>query len=137
MGSASATILSWITAEVNQALARVRERIERFVADPEDTSVLAPCAEHLHQVSGALRMVGLAGATRFCEEIEAGFRHSSGARPTAAAMGVLDRAVLALREFVDALERGQANVPLRLYPLYRELGALRGEPAPAACAPTL
>ena len=78
MGSASATILSWITTEVNQALARVRERIARFVAEPEDAAVLAPCAEHLHQVAGALRMVGLAGATVFCEAIEAGFERQQG-----------------------------------------------------------
>jgi len=129
MGSPAATILSWITAEVNQALARVRERIARFAADPEDASVLASCPEHLHQVSGALRMVGLAGATRFCEEIEAGFRRAQEGHPDAATLGVLDRAVNALKEFVDGLERGQANVPLRLYPLYRELGSLRGEPA--------
>ena len=116
--SASATILSWITAEVDQALTRVREQIARFAADPGDTAVLTPCPEHLHQVSGALRMVGLAGATRFCEEIEAGLRSALGARPTAAALGVLDRAVLALKEFVDGLERGQANVP-RSRRLYR------------------
>jgi chemosensory pili system protein ChpA (sensor histidine kinase/response regulator) len=128
MGSASATILSWITAEVNQALSRVRERIAQYVADPQDASVLGPCPEHLHQVSGALRMVGLAGATRFCEEIEAGFRASQPTeRPDAGAMATLDRAVQALKDFVGGLERGEANVPLRLLPLYRELGALRGE----------
>jgi hypothetical protein len=97
MGSASSTILSWITAEVNQALARVRERIGRFSAGPEDASVLVPCPDHLHQVSGALRMVGLAGATRFCEEIEAGFGNVEHERPSAASIGVLDRAVLALK----------------------------------------
>jgi chemosensory pili system protein ChpA (sensor histidine kinase/response regulator) len=131
VGSASATILSWITTEVNQALARVRERIARFVAEPEDLSVLAPCAEHLHQVAGALRMVGLAGATAFCEAIEAGFERQEGARPSAATMAVLDRAVQALNEFVDGLERGQANVPLRLWPMYRELRALRADAAPS------
>jgi len=128
VGSAAATILSWITAEVNQALARVRERIARFIDNPADVAVLSPCPEHLHQVSGALRMVGLAGATRFCEEIEAAFHGVQQApQPSAAAMGVIDRSVQALKEFVDGLERGQANVPLRLLRIYRELGALRGE----------
>jgi len=131
VGSASATILSWITTEVNQALARVRERIASFVAEPEDPSVLAPCAEHLHQVAGALRMVGLAGATAFCEAIEAGFERQEAARPSAATMAVLDRAVQALKEFVDGLEGGQANVPLRLWPMYRELRALRGDETPS------
>ena len=128
MGSASATILSWITAEVDQALKLVRDHIARFSADPEDLALLKPCPEHLHQVSGALRMVGLSGATRFCEEIEGGFSGLNGARPSSQAVGVIDRAVLALKEFVDGLERGQANVPLRLFPVYRELKTLQGKP---------
>ncbi|MFY9314201.1 MAG: hypothetical protein WAO95_01425, partial [Burkholderiales bacterium] len=41
--------------------------------------------------------------------------------PGAASLGVLDRAIQALKEFVDGLERGQPNAPLRLYPVYREL----------------
>ena len=128
LGSASTTILSWITAEVDQALKRVRDHIAKYSADPEDMALLKPCPGHLHQVSGALRMVGLAGATRFCEEIEGGFAKLNGARPSSRAVGVIDRAVLALKEFVDGLERGQANVPLRLYPAYRELKSLQGKP---------
>jgi chemosensory pili system protein ChpA (sensor histidine kinase/response regulator) len=124
--NASATILSWITAEVDQALTRVREQIARFAAAPGDVALLKPCPEHLHQVSGALRMVGLAGATRFCEEIEGGLAGLEGARPSSQALGVIDKAVLALKEFVDGLERGQLNVPLRLFPVYRELRTLQG-----------
>jgi chemosensory pili system protein ChpA (sensor histidine kinase/response regulator) len=126
MGTASTTILSWITTEVDQALSLVHEHIARFVADPESTAALGSCQEHLHQVSGALRMVGLAGATRFCEAIEGGLSGVDGGRPNVAAVGAIDRAVLALKEYVHGLERGQANVPLRLYPIYRELSELRG-----------
>jgi chemosensory pili system protein ChpA (sensor histidine kinase/response regulator) len=125
--NASATILSWITAEVDQALTRVREQIAKFTAAPGDVALLKPCPEHLHQVSGALRMVGLAGATRFCEEIEGGLAGLDGARPSSQALGVIDKAVLALKDFVDGLERGQSNVPLRLFPVYRELKTLQGK----------
>ena len=126
MGGASTTILSWITTEVDQALSLVHEHIARFVADPESTAALGSCQEHLHQVSGALRMVGLAGATHFCEAIEGGFEGVNGPRMNVAAVGAIDRAVLALKAYVDGLERGQANVPLRLYPIYRELSELQG-----------
>jgi chemosensory pili system protein ChpA (sensor histidine kinase/response regulator) len=127
MGSASSTILSWITAEVDQALKLVRDNIAKFSAAPENMALLKPVPEHLHQVSGALRMVGLSGATRFCEEIEGGFAGLKGVRPSSQAVGVIDKAVLALKDFVDGLERGQANVPLRLYPAYRELKTLQGK----------
>src|SRR5688572_31705563 len=121
---ANATLLSWINAEVDQALKLVRDNIAKVSGKPEDDAMLRVCPGHMHQVSGALRMVGLAGATRFCEAIEAGFAGLGGGAPDAKTVEVLDRAVAALKEFVDGLERGQPNQPLTLYPAYRELSAL-------------
>jgi chemosensory pili system protein ChpA (sensor histidine kinase/response regulator) len=121
---ADTTILSWITAEVDQALERVRRQLAAYRSSPADASPLAACPEHLHQVSGALNMVGLSGATRFCEALE----HSLTGLESAGANGaaLLDRAVLELKQFVDDVARGQPNVPTRLYPSYRELGQLQG-----------
>ena len=128
MPNPDSTLLSWITAEVNQALSVVREQIAKFSSRAGDTALLHGCSDHLHQVSGALRMVGLNGATRFCEAIEAGFAGLTTATASSQTMGLIDKAVLALKEFVEGLERGQPNLPLRLYPVYRELGALQGRP---------
>ena len=125
---ADATLLSWINAEVERALLLVRDCIAKFTATPENQDALRPCPEHLHQVSGALRMVGLNGATLVCESIEGSFAGFSGSRPSAAAMGIVDRAVLALKDFVGDLARGQADVPLRLFPVYRDLAQLKGAP---------
>ena len=108
------TILSWITAEVDQALERVR-------ADLAKGSVEA-APEHLHQVSGALNMVGLSGATRFCEALERSF----GGVELPAAAPVLDRAVVQLKQYVDEVANGQPDVAVRLYPAYRELAQLQG-----------
>jgi chemosensory pili system protein ChpA (sensor histidine kinase/response regulator) len=120
------TLLSWINAEVDRALTLVQDSIAKFSAAPENDAVLQPCPEHLHQVSGALRMVGLNGATLVCEAIEGSFAGINGQRPTAQTMGVIDRAVVALKNFVGELARGQADVPLRLYPVYRDLSGLLG-----------
>src|SRR5437016_6896648 len=122
---ADATILSWITAEVDQALENVRDSIARFSASPHDPAALSICPEHLHQVSGALRMVGLSGATLVCETIEGSFAGFSNTRPTVAALGTIDRAVLALKDFVGDLARGQQDAPLRLFPVYRDLAQLK------------
>jgi chemosensory pili system protein ChpA (sensor histidine kinase/response regulator) len=123
------TVLSWINAEVERALTLVQESIAKFSAAPENEAVLKACPEHLHQVSGALRMVGLNGATRVCEAIEGSFHGMGGARPTPAAMGVIDRAVVALKNFVGELARGHADVPLRLFPVYRDVSGLLGKTA--------
>src|SRR6185503_12373745 len=123
---ADQTLLSWINAEVERALTLVQESIAKFSAAPENDALLQPCPEHLHQVSGALRMVGLNGATLVCEAIEGSFAGINGQRPSAQTMGVIDRAVVALKNFVGELARGQADVPLRLYPVYRDLSGLLG-----------
>ena len=125
---ANATLLSWIKNEVDFALKVVRDNIAKFMFAPEDLRALSTCPAQLHQVSGALRIVGLMGATRFCEAIEGTFTGLDGTKPTRAAVGVIDRAVVALKEFMDDLARGQANVPLRLFPVYRELTTLQGKP---------
>ena len=117
------TLLSWINTEVERALAFVQESLARFSAAPQNEAVLQPCPEHLHQVSGALRMVGLSGATRVCEAIEGSFASLRGAADTGS-HGVIDRAVVALKNFVGELARGHADVPLRLFPVYRDLAAL-------------
>ncbi|HEV3008400.1 MAG TPA: Hpt domain-containing protein, partial [Burkholderiales bacterium] len=121
------TLLSWINAEVDRALTLVQESIAKFSASPDNTGALQPCPEHLHQVSGALRMVGLSGATRVCEAIENSFASVGAARPTPAAMRVIDRAVVALKNFVGELARGHADVPLRLFPVYRDVSGLLGK----------
>jgi len=124
---ADQTLLSWINAEVERALTLVQDSIAKFSAAPENDAVLQPCPEHLHQVSGALRMVGLSGATLVCEAIEGSFAGIAGARPTPENIGVIDRAVMALKNFVGELARGQADVPLRLFPVYRDLSGLNGK----------
>jgi len=125
------TLLSWISTEVDQALNLVRDKLAKYANEREDEALLRVCPEHLHQVSGALRMVGLAGATRFCEAIEGSFSGLSSAQPGAdsrkSAMGTIDRAVVALKDFVDDLANGKANVPLRLFPAYRDITALQGK----------
>src|SRR5256885_12962608 len=102
------TILSWITAEVDQALERVRDQIARSGAAPLDARALGGCPEHLHQVSGALNMVGLAGATRFCEALETTLTGLNGSRREAA-VGI-DHSVAALQAFVRDRARRQPDL---------------------------
>src|SRR5256885_14510006 len=107
------TILSWITAEVDQALERVRSDLA--------AGSLTSCPEHLHQVSGALNMVGKSGATRFCEALEKSF-----ARADASGTPLIDRAVVELKQYVDDVACGHPDAAIRLYPAYRDLSQLGG-----------
>src|SRR6266850_2343952 len=68
-------------------------------------------------------MVGLSGATRFCEALEKSFGSLDASGAHAA---VIDRAVVQLKQFVDEVASGQPDVAVRLYPAYRELAQLQG-----------
>src|SRR5262245_62584361 len=127
MAGVSNNLLFWIKGEVDRALEVVHGSLSGYMAAPEDAGVLRTCPDQLHQVSGALRIVGLSGATRFCEAIEGGFSTLDAGKPSKAGVGVIDRSVLALKDFIDDLMRGHSNVPLRLFPLYRELTTLQGK----------
>src|SRR5262245_42118230 len=127
MAGVSNNLLFWIKGEVDRALEVVHGSLSGYMAAPEDAGVLRTCPGQLHQVSGALRIVGLSGATRFSETIEGSFTGIPQTRPTRATIEVIDRAVLALKEYVDDLARGQPDAPLRLFPTYRELGSLQGK----------
>jgi chemosensory pili system protein ChpA (sensor histidine kinase/response regulator) len=125
---ATATMLSWVKTEVDSALKTVRDGFAKFLASPEDITTLRTCPDQLHQVKGTLHILGLNGATRFCETIEQTLsKISDGRRPSKAAIETLDRSVLALKEFIDGLSKGEANAPVRLFPLYRELSNLQGK----------
>jgi chemosensory pili system protein ChpA (sensor histidine kinase/response regulator) len=120
---ADTTLLSWISAEVDQALNTVRSSLAKYLSSP-DEAVLGGCPGHLHQVAGALRMVGLAGATKFCEALEASL---SGSSRNPESVAAIDKAVLALKEFVSDLAHGKENLPLRLFPSYKEIVAIGGQ----------
>ena len=62
--------LSWVKAEIEHSLNETRTHLEALAASPGDAKAVKYAATHLHQVTGALTMVGLGAATRFNEEIE-------------------------------------------------------------------
>src|SRR5512134_2167237 len=120
--------LSWVRGEIGQELALARQYLEQFAFNPGDTSHLRFARSHLHQVTGAARMLELDGLAQVCEEIEAVIaaleERSLPAQP--AGFQLLNRALAAVAQFVDGVARGEPNAPLRLYPLYRELAQARG-----------
>ena len=120
-------LLSWVKAEIDHALKLVRERTASFLAQSDNRAVLAGCPLELHQVHGALVMVGLDGAAQVCGVIERAYvAVLEGRQATKVAVATMDRGVYALSQFLDDLAKGEPNVPLRLFPMYRDLAQLHG-----------
>src|SRR5574340_493513 len=62
--------LTWVKGEIDQALRQASEKLAQFATDASDNTPLRQSQTHLHQVSGAIQMVGLEGVARFSEAIE-------------------------------------------------------------------
>ncbi|HTP94819.1 MAG TPA: Hpt domain-containing protein [Burkholderiales bacterium] len=125
----SVSPLSWVKGEIDRSLAMVREHLMRSSSSRGDgPQALATCITQLGQVRGALQILGLDGVTRFCEALEETFKgfDDGPLRLTKESIAVLDRAVFALSQFLDDLAKGELNVPIKLFPVYREINELRG-----------
>ena len=120
-------LLSWVKAEIDHALKFVRESTATFLGKSDDASVLHDCPLQLHQVHGALRMVGLEGAAQVCTVIEHAFiAVLDGHNASKSTVSTIDRGVYALNQFLDDLGKGEPNIPLKLFPLYRDIAELHG-----------
>ena len=120
--------LTWVKGEIDQAIAQARARLADFAREAGEPTALRHALTHVHQSAGALKMVGLEGAARFCEEIEAlasGLEKGELA-PSEETLSLLDEGLVRLAHYLDALMGGEPDVPLRLYPAFASLARARG-----------
>jgi chemosensory pili system protein ChpA (sensor histidine kinase/response regulator) len=126
--------LTWVKGEIDLALQRAEQALDEYVASTDRTQ-LKFCRTHVHQVHGALSMVGLDGVTLLTESTEAllaGMEEDQ--LPSGeAAVAVLRQTLSALRQYLDDLMAGEPNHPLVLLPVYQSLEAARGLPGAHAC----
>ncbi len=122
--------LSWVKAEIEHSLTETRTHLEALAANPGDTKAAKYAATHLHQVTGALTMVGLGAATRFNEEIEklVGSHESDPNARAQAAQRIATAltATASLSAYLDSLMAGEPDRPMLLARAYLEVNKARG-----------
>lgn len=123
--------LTWVKSEIDLALAHAVKALDGYVSAPAgqgDPTQIKFCRTHLHQVHGALAIVGLDGVTRVAEALENLLeRIELGNCPAGGAAGDLaKRGLEAIGHYLDGLINGLPNQPLRLFPLYQEIQSARG-----------
>jgi chemosensory pili system protein ChpA (sensor histidine kinase/response regulator) len=120
--------LSWVKDEIDRALDEALVKIAEFAAAPADPAPLRACQSQVHQVTGALAMVGLEGVQRFAEEIERYVSALEKGQATASAehAGTLSAALRALRAYIQALTDGAPDIPLRLFPEFKAMQLAQG-----------
>lgn len=121
--------LTWVKGEIDQALGRADEALGLFVENGDRTQ-LKFCRTHVHQVHGALDIVGLNGITELTESLEEVLKALEEERLVAgdAALPVVREAIAALRQYLDDLMAGEPHQPLRMLPVCSRLAELRGLP---------
>jgi chemosensory pili system protein ChpA (sensor histidine kinase/response regulator) len=120
--------LTWVKGEIDLALNRAQEHLAQFVQNPSDPSQLRFCLTHLHQVSGAIQMVGLEGVARFSGELESLVSALEKQEIPAAAetLDLAAQAIAKLSQYLDGLLNGEPYQPLSLFPAYSGLLRARG-----------
>ena len=122
--------LSWVKAEIEHSLTEARSHLDKLATDPGDAKAAKYVATHLHQVTGALSMVGLGAATRFNEEIEKlveTLESDPNARSSAPQrIAATRKATIALSSYLDTLMSGETDRPMMLAPAYLQVNRARG-----------
>ncbi|MGH8743500.1 MAG: hypothetical protein ACREUY_04400, partial [Burkholderiales bacterium] len=117
--------LTWVKNEIDQALSRARQCLDQEFVGAEP---LKTCQMYLHQVGGAVQMVGLDGVARFIEEAEKllSLLINQPEKITSATLELVKRALGAMEQYLDGLLDGKAGVPLNLFPIFKELARAAG-----------
>ena len=113
--------LSWVRSEIDQALSRAADSL-KLAAEAADGPAKVQFAQtHLHQVNGALSIIGLDGLTKFVAALDLFFgalvRGELSIDEARIKLGL--RALASIANYLDELVHGAPDQPLRLLPLYR------------------
>lgn len=119
--------LTWVKGEIDLALERAGEAFGLYKTGADATQ-LKFCRTHVHQVHGALAIVGLDGITQVTESLEALLSGLEEGRLLAdeATLAVVPEALAGIHLYLDELMVGEPNQPLRLLPVYLSLAKTRG-----------
>ena len=118
-----------VKSELGGSLDQASQNLEQYFSAPATgQDALHNAVTELHRVYGVLRMISLDGVAVYCAEIEQVLQQlvTGAATPTPANHEIIQRSLLALTYYLDALADGASNATLRLFHQYQELQQARG-----------
>ena len=120
--------LNWVRGDIDAALQAALGRVQAFSIDADLTNALRLAADDAHQVTGALRMVGLEGAATLAGALESCLADINESRLQASdeLLRALRNAMEGLQRWVKDLAEGRGSGELALFPLYKRLRELQG-----------
>ncbi len=115
--------ITWVKAEIDSALFRALEGIEKLRVSPTP-ELRNAVRQDLHKVAGALELVGIEGLAVLVQEFEKHFTPEVDVVP-AEALDLVDRGCRRLLSHLKEMASGSPPVPLRFISEYLALGKLR------------
>ncbi|MGH8761146.1 MAG: hypothetical protein ACREVW_16845, partial [Burkholderiales bacterium] len=115
--------LAALEPQVRAALASAHSDVSRWADEPGSGAQIDKAMLHLQEARGALRLAGLAGAAHYIGAIAAlvAALKKGEVPPQPLVLALLDRAGTTLSRYLMRVIRGEADVPLRLWPTYKVL----------------
>ncbi len=126
--------LTWVKGEIDAALQRTADALDQARSAEDAAGQVQFAQTHLHQVRGALSIIGLDGLTQFADatELLLGLMARGEMPVDETTLSLSTRAVHSLGNYLEELAHGAPDQPMRLAPLYEEIAAARGLPLPCA-----
>ena len=127
--------LTWVRSEIDLALERAIASLNLFsagAAGSADPTQIRYCRTYLHQVQGALTIVGLDGVSQFAEALEGLLEAIETRTVSESSVDLAKKGLEAIGQYLAGVINGQPNQPLRLLPLYQKIQELRGVPRHSA-----
>ncbi|MHB1237948.1 MAG: Hpt domain-containing protein [Gallionella sp.] len=120
--------LNWVRADIDAALQAALGRVQAFSVDADLTNALRLARDDAHQVTGALRMVGLEGAATLASTLESCLDDINENRLQAGddILRAMRNAMEGLQRWIKDLADGRGSGELALFPLYKRLRELQG-----------
>ena len=111
--------LNWVRGDIDAALQAALGRIQAYSVDVDLTNALRLARDDAHQVTGALRMVGLEGAATLAGALESSLDDINENRLTASddVLRALRNAMEGLQRWVKDLADGRGSGELALFPI--------------------
>ncbi|MHB1094043.1 hybrid sensor histidine kinase/response regulator [Thiobacillus sp.] len=120
--------LNWVRGDIDTALQAALGRVQAYSVDADLTNALRLAGDDAHQVTGALRMVGLEGAATLAGALEStlGDVNENRLQPNDDVLRALRNAIEGLQRWIKDLADGRGSGELALFPLYKRLRELQG-----------
>lgn len=120
--------LNWVRGDIDAALQAALGRIQAYSVDVDLTNALRLARDDAHQVTGALRMVGLEGAATLAGALESCLDDINENRltPSDEILRAVRNAMEGLQRWIKDLADGRGSGELALFPLYKRLRELQG-----------